>query len=86
MIASAAVNYQLSSKYTLHGTQSFNLSERRNQTSGITLVRLFDRFFMSFTMYYDAVEDESGFRFGIAPEGLGYGLSSDQLNQALGNQ
>jgi lipopolysaccharide assembly outer membrane protein LptD (OstA) len=86
MIASAAANYQLSSKYSLRGTQSFNLGERRNQNSAITLVRLFDRFFMSFTFYYDAIDDESGFRFGIAPQGLGYGLSSDQLNQALGNQ
>ena len=39
---------------------------------------------MTFGVYWDQVKDETGFRFGLFPEGLGYGLSTDQLNTVFG--
>jgi hypothetical protein len=83
-IASLAANYELTSKFSLRLAQSFNFSEKRNENSSITVVRKFDRFVTTFTFYYDAVDEESGFRFGIYPEGLGYGLTSDQFQSAFG--
>ncbi len=83
-IASLGAYYELTAKYRLSLSQSFNFSTQQNETSAVTLIRRFDRFFMNFTFFYDAVNDESGFRFGLFPEGLGYGLSSDQLQRALG--
>lgn len=83
-IASLAASYDLTPKYSFRVSQSFNLSQRRNENSSFTLVRKFDRFYMTFAFFYDAVEDESGFRFGLYPEGLGYGLTSDQFQSAIG--
>ncbi|HVT90033.1 MAG TPA: LPS assembly protein LptD [Tepidisphaeraceae bacterium] len=85
-IASYAVNYELSPKYSVRFAESVDLSARKNQSTTFTIVRKFDRFIMTFTLFYDAVDDEGGFRFGIYPEGLGYGLTSDQFQQAFGGQ
>jgi hypothetical protein len=83
-IASFAMNYELSAKYALLLNLSYSLSERRNQSSSITLVRHFDRLFANVTLYYDAVDDTSGFRFGLTPEGLGPGASTDALSTIFG--
>lgn len=78
-IATLAANYELTAKYSLRLVQNVNLGDRQNQDSRISLIRKFDRFFIAATVYYDAVDDESGFSFGIFPEGLGYGISSGLL-------
>jgi hypothetical protein len=85
-IANIAATYELSAKYTLAFNQSFNLSDRQNQNSSVTIIRKFDRLIATLTLYYDAIDDESGFRFGLIPEGLGVGISSDALNQVFGPQ
>lgn len=85
-IFNLAAAYEVSAKYSLAFNQSFNLSERTNENSSVTVIRRFDRLIATFTLYYDAVEDESGFRFGLIPEGLGVGISSDQFNQVFGQQ
>jgi hypothetical protein len=38
---------------------------------------------MTFSFFYDPVENDSGFRIGIYPEGLGYGVNTDQVNRAM---
>jgi hypothetical protein len=83
VIASLASDYQLTLKYSLRLAQSFNLSQRRNENTSVTLVRKFDRYFMTFSFFYDPVENDSGFRIGIYPEGLGYGVNTDQVNRAM---
>lgn len=85
-IASLAATYQISTKYTVSFNQSFNLSERRNQNSSVTLTRHFDRLFVSVSAYYDAVNETSGFSFSILPEGFDIGVGSDALNQFFGTQ
>ena len=75
-IGSLNINYELSPKYLLTAIQSFNFSEERNETSALGIIRRFDRFLVTFQVFYDAVEDQSGFRFGIIPEGLGTGFTS----------
>lgn len=83
-IATLTANYELSTKYTLNFVQSYNFSDNENQTSSVGLIRRFDRFFITVNAFYDAVEDESGFRFAIVPEGLGPGISSQQFGAIFG--
>ncbi len=85
-IASVAASYVLSQKYTLAFSQSVNLSQRKNQDSSVTIIRHFDRLFVTLSLYYDAIDDTSGFRFGIIPEGLGAGVSSASLQTVFGPQ
>ena len=85
-IASTAINYEMSTKYALQFVESVNLSDRRNQNTTFTLIRKFDRFYITFSVYYDAVEDVSGVRFGLVPLGLSRAVSTDSLNQIFGPQ
>jgi lipopolysaccharide export system protein LptA len=84
-IASFAINYQLSTKYTLAFGQSYEFSEREADQSTITVIRKFDRFFVSLQFFRDYVNDDSGFRFAIYPEGLGYGFNTADLNTVFGS-
>jgi lipopolysaccharide export system protein LptA len=85
-IASFSSFYELSAKYSISLAQSVDLDQRRTQNSSVTLTRNFDRFFMTFGVFYDAVDKDSGFRFGIFPTGLAYGLNSAQVQNAVGGQ
>jgi hypothetical protein len=85
-IATLLLNYELSTKYALQFVESVDLSERRNQTTTFTVTRRFDRFAMNFTFFYDAVEDVSGFRFGLIPYGLNNTVNTGQLNTVFGPQ
>src|SRR5262249_50861305 len=85
-IASFSTTYQLTSKYIISFTQSVNLADRTNQDTSVTLIRRFDRYYLTASFFYDEVSDDAGFRVGIYPEGLGFGLSSAQLQQAMVNQ
>ncbi|HEY7089052.1 MAG TPA: hypothetical protein VH518_13240, partial [Tepidisphaeraceae bacterium] len=84
-IASAVLNYDLSAKYAIRISESVNLSTQQNQDTSISVVRRFDKFFMVFTVFHDQVNDDSGFRFAIFPEGFAYGLSTDQFQQYIGS-
>jgi hypothetical protein len=52
----------------------------------VTVIRRFDRVYFAVTLYYDAVEDESGFRVALVPEGLGAGVSTAALEQVFAPQ
>jgi hypothetical protein len=83
-ITTFITNYQLTTKYSLSYTQSFDFGVRHNVDSGITLIRHFDRFFAAFTLRYDAIGNESGFMFNLYPEGLGKaGAGTAALGQAF---
>ena len=45
-----------------------------------------DRVLFTVSFVYDAVNDESGFRIGVIPEGLGAGVSTASLEQVFGPQ
>lgn len=85
-IASFIASYQISAKYSVRLAESVDLDQNKNQDTSITLVRKFDRFFITGTVFYDAVDDTNGFRVGIFPEGLGYGLNTDQFQNAFGRE
>ena len=52
----------------------------------MSVLRKFDRFFMLFSVYHDQSNNESGFSFGLFPEGLGKGASTDQLTNVFGGR
>jgi hypothetical protein len=83
-VASVAANYQLSLRYSVAFSESIDVGTEKSEDSSVTLTRHFDRFFASLTLYYDQVDQESGFRFGFIPEGVGKGVNTDQLSSALG--
>jgi hypothetical protein len=83
-LASFAANYELTTKYALAVSQSINLSERRNQVSSFTVLRRYDRFFLTVDVYYDAVNEESGIQVGLLPQGFGAGTG--QLANIFGGQ
>jgi hypothetical protein len=70
-ISTVAASYQLTAKYTLGISQSYDFSDNENVSSGFSVIRRFDRFFAILRIYNDSVNDESGFRISIAPEGFG---------------
>jgi len=85
-IGTISTNYELTRKYSIGVTQSYNFAETVDVFSSFAVQRRFDRFIMLFRVYNDSTTSENGFAFGIYPEGLGRGISSDALDSAFGKQ
>ncbi len=79
-IAAAALNYELSRKYTLIMAQSWDFGDREAVGTTLGVTRRFDRLLASFRFTYDAVADTTSFNFTLIPEGLNYGVGSDTLD------
>jgi len=69
-ITSFAISYELSAKYRLDFNQSYDFSQTNNVNTSFTVNRRFDRLIASVTVYTDNVNDETGFRFFLLPEGV----------------
>lgn len=85
-IATLAFDYRLTPKYSFALAQNFDLSENGRNSTNFTVTRRFDRFFATVSLVYDDVEDTTSLRVSIFPEGLGYGVSTDQVTSAFGNR
>jgi hypothetical protein len=85
-IATIAFSYQLTPKYSIGVKQSFDFGSNSDVYSSVSVLRKFDRFFMLFSVYHDQSNNESGFSFGLFPEGLGKGASTDQLTNVFGGR
>jgi len=70
-IASIAANYELTAKYAVRVTQSFDFGQKHNVGSGFAIIRHCDRFYAALDLRYDAATGSSGFVFNVYPEGLG---------------
>lgn len=84
-IASFAGDYKLTPKYSFSTALAFDLGDNGRNSYSVTVNRKFDRFFGTVTVFYDDQEDTSGIRFGIFPEGLGYGVDTAQFDSVFGN-
>jgi hypothetical protein len=69
-ITSLLVSYQLSSKYLLQLQQSYDFSQSNNVSSAVTINRRFDRLVVALTLYNDSINDDTGVRVVLVPEGL----------------
>lgn len=71
VVVTGAVNYQLTTKYTMALAQSFDFGERERVQSRYSLIRHFDRWYASVTFRVDHLGDDSGVFVNVWPEGLG---------------
>jgi hypothetical protein len=76
--------YDVTSKYSVAFSQAFDMSERSSQSTTVTLVRRFDRYMLAVSFYLDQLDDEGGIRIAFIPEGLGFGFSTYQYDNAFG--
>jgi len=79
-IASFAVQYQLTLKYSVNFSVAIDLDRTSSKGGSISVLRKFDRFYIGAGAYYDATENTSGFTISFFPEGL-KGVNSNQLMQ-----
>lgn len=82
-ITTVAVTYQLTPKYTIGVSGSYDFGEGDRVRNSLTLTRKFDRFFMAVQVYRDETNDESGFTFNLYPEGITQGLGSNGLRNVF---
>jgi hypothetical protein len=85
-IGTIATSYEITRKYSVGLRQSYDFSDAGSVYSSATLQRRFDRYTMSFSVYNNSTDGQSGFGFGIYPEGLGFGASSDTMQSLFGGQ
>jgi len=79
-VASFNMSYQLTQKYSINLGASVDLARTDSRGGNVSVIRKFDRFFLGVGAYYDATEEQSGFSFLIAPEGLGGPINTGQLS------
>ena len=77
--------YELSAKYKIHFANSYDIAQHRNDRSLISLVRHFDRFYMSLSFRVDDFQGENSVLFNIWPEGMEPGGGSQAVRGAFGN-
>lgn len=68
-ITTVAVDYELTKKYSLAFSQSFDFAQQSNVGTDLTVTRRFDRFFLSVSVYHNSIDNTSGIRFNLLPEG-----------------
>ncbi len=71
-----ALDYQLTRKYELIATESYDFSLSENILSSFTIVRKLPRMVAAVTVTYDANQDDTSVSFTMSPEGfpeLGFG-------------
>jgi hypothetical protein len=79
-----AATYELSPKYNVAFSQSYDFSQTKNVASAIEFRRRFDTFYMSFTYTYSLVDETSGFAVNIYPTWWAFrGLDQAAFNNAL---
>jgi hypothetical protein len=69
-VVSFSANYELTRKYTLQFGQSFNFGDSNDISSVLTVIRQFDTFSFSVTVFHDAISNQSGFNINLIPAGF----------------
>lgn len=84
-IGTAMVIYQMSKKYQVALSQSYDFSTTGNVDSAIEVTRHFDSFWMSVRVYHDSIDDQSGVAFLLYPEGLAPRTSASAVGNLFNN-
>lgn len=84
-IGTATVIYQMSKKYQLALSQSYNFSDTNNVDSAVEVTRHFDKFWATLRVYHDSITDQSGVGFLLYPEGLGPRTSASSVSELFNN-
>jgi lipopolysaccharide assembly outer membrane protein LptD (OstA) len=84
-ITTVALSYEISPKYTITASQSYDFGLSQNVSSSIGFLRQFDAFFIQVSISHDSTSDQSSFNFNLYPKGLGYGVNAEQLGTVFRN-
>ncbi len=82
-ITTVALDYELSSKYTVNFSQSFDFGTGNNVETSVGVTRKFDAFFAVFRAFHNETTNQNGVGINVYPNGVGYGLNTDALNNTL---
>ena len=82
-IATIAATYELSPKYILGGRVAYDFGNDSDVYTAASIERKFDRYSLLVSVYNDQSSSEHGIFFGIYPEGLGNGASSDAVDRTF---
>jgi hypothetical protein len=85
-ITTFAISYDISKKYTVAFSQSFDFSQAQDVNTTGYIIRKFDSFTGALQIFYDATVDESGVSFNLYPNGMAGGFNTAQLGSAFGPQ
>jgi hypothetical protein len=85
-ITTFAFDYQLTPKYTVIFSQSYDFGVTENVESFAAVLRRFDTFTIMVKAFHNEVTEQSGIGFNIVPRGVGYGLDTDMIESTLNEQ
>lgn len=85
-ITTIALSYELSPKYLITASQSYDFGLAQNVSSSLGVIRQFDSFFVQVSVSHDSTSDQSSFNFNLFPKGLGYGVNAEQLGSVFRNK
>jgi hypothetical protein len=85
-ITTVAFTYELSPKYLVAASQSYDFGLAQNVSSSIALIRQFDAFQIEVSLAHDSTSDETSFNFNLVPKGFGYGFAGSELNSVFRNE
>ena len=85
-ITTAAIDYQISRKYSVVLAQSFDFGLNQDVASEIDVTRRFDTFAVVVRAFHNETTDQNGFGVNIFPNGLGYGLDSSAFESAVNSR
>jgi lipopolysaccharide assembly outer membrane protein LptD (OstA) len=77
-VATVAINYELTPKWTVAARQSFDFGEQQKVLSNYSVIRHFDRWYASITFRVDYIGQDSGVFFNVWPEGLGTAANASE--------
>lgn len=77
-VATVALNYELTPKYTVAMRQSFDFGADEKVLANYSIIRHFDRWYASLTFRVDYIGEDSGVFFNVWPEGLGTAANASE--------
>ena len=86
-VVGVAATYQLSRKYNVTFTQSYDFGQAENVVSAMEIRRRFDTFFLSVAVSRSEVDEESGFSVQLYPTWLAVpALDANQMRSVFGGR
>jgi lipopolysaccharide export system protein LptA len=82
-ITSASITYQLTNKYLVAISQSFNFSNGQDVSSGISVQRAFDAFAITVTAYRDLTTNTNSFSVNLTPTGFSHGAGTGAFSNSF---
>jgi hypothetical protein len=73
-IGTVALEYDMTQRYSFAFNQTFDLSEGASQNTSLQVLRKFEQFIFTVTLYFDRIEEEGGIAFSLSPRNIPLGL------------